>query len=309
MYCFTHGLPTIHTGSWDPNTKEPECGVNACRDLPAKWMSEILARGACARFDHNNLPIRRDWIVMQTDECDLCSQERSRRCRVLYKNKPYAVGVLNHEEDKFADAPLISQFNEPKYFTSIVRAQQYAIRTKRMLLWAVAEDRPLHPDHTSLEEDELNRKREEWLQYHDQKTNGTMGLLPLIKGMPLRITETHNTYKDKGLFKNRRCTLYGWKLHTDDLLQVENLTEPALKLAHLPEMLFLRIPNASWIWSPELGPGIIGITPVITHWFLDKANQEVRVKRRGFMVASDFSGTAHSFAGDTLKAALVDCLK
>ena len=43
------------------------------------------------------------------------------------------------------------------------------------------------------------------------------------------------------------------------------------------------------------------------NWHLDEAF-EVGVRRRGFTVASDFSGTARSYAGDTLKAALADLL-
>ena len=263
--------------------------------MPAKWLAEL-------RRDE-----KRDWLVRQIDECDTCNEERRRRCRVWYAAAANSANALNHEDDKFADAPLINPFNAPKYYASLVRAEQYAIRMKRVLLWVVAEDRPLHPDHTTLPIEELNSKREEWLTYHDQKTNGIMGMLPLVKGMPLRITVTDHRDKEKRLFKNRRCTLFGWKLHPEDHSRLASCSEPIMKLAHLPEMLFLKIPNASWTWSPDLGPGIIGISPQVISWHLDR-QYEVGVERRGFTVASDFSGTAHSFAGDTLNAALIVCL-
>ena len=54
--------------------------------------------------------------------------------------------------------------------------------------------------------------------------------------------------------------------------------------------------------------GVVAITPTTAIWALDKKYKQVRVKRKGFTVASDFSGTAHSFAGATLRAAIVDCL-
>ena len=31
-------------------------------------------------------------------------------------------------------------------------------------------------------------KREEWAMYHNQKTGGSMGYLPEVKNMPMRIT-------------------------------------------------------------------------------------------------------------------------
>ena len=79
------------------------------------------------------------------------------------------------------------------------------------------------------------------------------------------------------------------------------------QLLHLPRLLYIKIPNATWVWNAGLGPGIIGLTPRTVAWHLDNKNQ-VAVQRRGFTVASDFSGTAHSFAGASLKSAFIDCL-
>ena len=66
------------------------------------------------------------------------------------------------------------------------------------------------------------------------------------------------------------------------------------------------MPNATLTVHAELGPGIIAIEPEVEQWALDKA-WKVLVKRRGFCMAPDLSGTAHSFVGATLKAALIDC--
>ena len=65
------------------------------------------------------------------------------------------------------------------------------------------------------------------------------------------------------------------------------------------------MPNATWIVHKEFGPGIIAIEPEIEQWVLDRA-WKVLVKRRGFCMAPDLAGTAHSFVGATLKAALLD---
>ena len=106
--------------------------------------------------------------------------------------------------------------------------------------------------------------------YHDQKTSGIMGLQPLVLDMPLHITSTDPKNKTI-LFKNRRCRLSGWTLHEDDRLRLENCATPELKLEHQPTELFVRVEKATWVWSEELGPGVIGIQPTTVTWHLDKA--------------------------------------
>ena len=133
-----------------------------------------------------------------------------------------------------------------------------------------------------------------------------MGILPCVRNMPYRITQTEAANKSI-VFKHRRCRLFGWKLHETDRLRLEKCTTPEMKLEYLPEELFVKIENATWTWSPELGPGVISLKPKAVMWYLDKLGQ-VGVRRKGFTVASDFSGTAHSFAGDNLPAAFIDCL-
>ena len=106
--------------------------------------------------------------------------------------------------------------------------------------------------------------------YHDQKTSGIMGLQPLVLDMPLHITSTDPKNKTI-LFKNRRCRLSGWTLHEDDRLRLENCATPELKLEHQPKELFVRVEKATWVWSEELGPGVIAIQPTTVTWYLDKA--------------------------------------
>eukprot|EP00973_Karenia_brevis_P041285 5712836-Karenia_brevis.AAC.1 len=58
-----------------------------------------------------------------------------------------------------------------------------------------------------------------WLGYHDQQTAGVKGLLPMVRGLPIRLTDT----VDRGLtlYKHRRCVLIGWTLHPDEASEVE----------------------------------------------------------------------------------------
>ena len=44
----------------------------------------------------------------------------------------------------------------------------------------------------ALDKDAMDAKRKRWLQFHGQKTGGIMGLLPLVRGLPMRLTSTLN---------------------------------------------------------------------------------------------------------------------
>jgi hypothetical protein len=208
---------------------------------------------------------------------------------------------------KFADAPFIHPNNAPRYHASQIRARNYAQRTRKMLLWVIAEDKPLHRDLTSLAPADLHRRKQQWMTLHDQQTSGVMGLQPLAEGMPLRITSTIHDQRDKNLFKNTRVRLVACKLHPADELRLQACHESELILQHMPEKVFVRVPGAKWIKYPKLGAGVVDLKPKLVTWALDK-DFSVCVKRRGFPIASDFGGTVHSFVGSTLPAGLVDCL-
>ena len=90
-------------------------------------------------------------------------------------------------------------FGTPKYYASLVRARRYARRTQQILLWNVAKGTPINNEHTNLTPEELDTKREEWAMYHDQKTGGNMGYLPLLKNMPMRITHTDHKKQERRL--------------------------------------------------------------------------------------------------------------
>ena len=303
-YCFMHGLPTRHTGTWMPTNDDPDnvlCGQAACKALTAQWDSYF----APAQTDIRPSSIRHEfWEERRSQECEMCTEHRRMRCRIMGCSDLSP----NINENRFDDAPYIHQWNAPKYHAAHLRARHYAQRTQRILLWVVAEDKPLHKDHSTCTEAALQAKKIQWLLRHDQETGGIMGLMPLIKGMPLRITTTQYQLKEYGLFKNARCTLEGWQLNDVDEQRLQNYTGSEMKLQYLPQRLFLRRADAKWISDPQLPAGVIAITPTTAIWALDKKYKQVRVKRKGFTVASDFSGTAHSFAGATLRAAIVDCL-
>ena len=253
-YSFLHGLPTRHAGSWLPSEKKVACGKAACLALTEKWTAEILAGK------------QHEWYRRRSDECETCATERRRRCRVL------GCSDLSPDIDSatFAAAPYIHPFNEPKYHASQVRALRFAATTQSHLLWIIAQDRPLHKKADVLYDGDLGRRQQQWASYHDQKTGGIMGLQPLVKELPLRITQTDHKRKDKSLFKNSRWVLHGWKLHPVDEERFKNLSTMQMVLQHLPEHLYIRKEGATWVEDANLGPGVAELNPQRVVWALDK---------------------------------------
>ena len=127
----------------------------------------------------------------RSQECDVCTRHRRMRCRILGSSDLSP----DIKEPGFDDAPYNHQWNAPKYNASQLRARHYAQRTRRILLWVVAEDTPLHKDHTTCTVEALQAKKIQWLLRHDQETGGIVGLRPLVKGMPLRVTTTQARLK------------------------------------------------------------------------------------------------------------------
>ena len=96
-----------------------------------------------------------------------------------------------------------------------------------------------------------------------------MGLLSLVKNMPLRITATDPRNKHI-LFKNRRCTLFGWTLHEEDKERLDRCSTPEMKLIHQPKELFIHIDNATWVRSKDLSSGDIALCSSTVLCHVDK---------------------------------------
>ena len=148
----------------------------------------------------------------------------------------------------------------------------------------------------------MSKKRLRWLGYHDQQTAGIMGLLPAVRGLPMRLTDTIE--RGLKLYKHRRCTLIGWTLHPDEASEVEG-TERNLNFQ--PLCLYLKFEGAAWQVG-DLEPGVYPLEPRSKDWFISEWTK-VKAKRTGFQVVPDFSATAHMLQGASLHAVIADCLE
>ena len=267
VWSFLHGFPTLHAGSWSFQNNEASCGQKTCNNLHLQPTAP------------NQL------------ECVICHQERARRC--IVGKDPKAEHFLNH--------PFVHGLNAAKYIAANLRAKWVANTRKHKLLWIIAQDTPLF----HVEAAELQARHENWLQRHDQSTGGVVGILPLLQNMPIRVTQTLSDLKAFGLFKNTRGILWNWTLHDADQEAVGAAAGQDIVLQRLPRALYVKVEGAKWQQHPDLPVGVARIEPVTQTWTLE-TNGNATVSRRGFPIASDYAGTAHSFMGATLGACTLD---
>ena len=70
VYCFTHGLPTRNVGCWHPWEAKLKCGNPTCAKLFQTWEHQLLEESL-------------SWPARQSQECEMCKDERRRRCRII----------------------------------------------------------------------------------------------------------------------------------------------------------------------------------------------------------------------------------
>ena len=259
-------------------SRQPECGEPRCAKLAADVWPCMRQEGAT-------------WEQRRRLECGRCQDERARRARVMLTEQD-----RRHESPAFLAAPYVHPYNAPKYHAQQRRAMNFAQATHKCLLWVVAWDSPQNQEDKALKGDALQKARERWLQFHDQQTSGIMGLLPLVKDMPIRFTDTVD--REKGMFKNSRGILTGWTLQPLDAQRIRGEDAAEMVLSERPLFLFVRIPGVRWTMSETLGENIYPVKPAWKTWARDRA-QQAKVRRCGFPIVPDFSGTAHSYTGAT----------
>ena len=292
-YYFISGLPTEHSGSWRGNghSGSPTCGVPRCAELAAEW--RIMAmRGA-------------SWQDMVALECRACQLERDRRNRLVAPMDPRV------KEEPFASAPYIHKNNEPKYHALLLRAMEHAKRggrTPQHVLWVTADDVPANPAEVEGTEEQVAHKRHRWLQYHDQRTAGIPGLLPLYIGMKARVTEQLS--KRLRILKHCPCTVVGWELDPVDTTQHQGSEGTIVAAERLltkhPRCIYIKFDGATWQLHKHLDAGVYPLRTAKRTWILNQQSQ-VKVHRRGFTLLPDFASTAHMIQGMTLDAVIADC--
>ena len=143
----------------------------------------------------------------------------------------------------------------------LLRAVEHAKRgaeEPRHILWVSAEDIPDNPKELAKNPAQLQKQKERFLQFHDQKTSGIPGLLPLYFGMKARVTEkisaAGNAAKRKFvILKHTPCTVVGWELHERDRCRVEGRER---LLNYITKCIFLKLEGVSWRIHKDLELGV-----------------------------------------------------
>ena len=283
-YCFVHGLPTKHAGSWLPQSEILQCGHASCEELAKKRWQEGTP-----------------WHSRGATECDLCETERLRRCRVVL---PTNHNANKHKEMPFIHAPYIHPFNAPKYNAQLLRSVKYAKGLNKRLLWVRAFDLPLAEEDKGLNVGDLERRRRQWLQIHDKKTGGIMGLMPLVHDLPMRLTDTKDP--SKHAFKNAKVRLDGWCLTESEAERIANTDDPEIVLFERPTYIRVRIIKARMKAGEK--PETLLLKPQAVIWSRDRQGY-AKVKRIGFPLVPEFGGTVHAYCGSTLEATQSDLLE
>ena len=283
-YFYLHGAPTAAVGSMVPGEDLPRCCNARCVQLQRHEWAALFMEGATGE-------------ELMRLECDVCKVERAARCRVVLQ-----LPDARFREAPFDAAPFVCLHNVPKHAAFLRRAQVFAEERSLVLNWVKAHDSPLHRDDQALGREQLDAKRFRWLSFHDQHTAGILGLMPLVKGLPVRLSDSVD--RRLNLFKHRRGKIEGWTLHPDETSVVAGGQRI---LEHAPLCIFVRFEGDEWQIG-DLDTGVYPLRPTSRSWFVNVATR-VKAKRYGFTLLPDLAGTDHMYQGATLQGAIVDLLE
>ena len=91
-------------------------------------------------------------------------------------------------------------------------------------------------------------------------------MLPLMKGMPVALTDHLSRHPKLKLLKGKVGKVYSWIL--DD--EKSSLQEHDRVLTKLPKAVIVHFPGEDWHIKGMEMPGMYPIKPTRQQWFLDK---------------------------------------
>ena len=108
----------------------------------------------------------------------------------------------------FVQAPFVHPFRAPSYYTQLLRALQLAKKERQKVYWIAAYDKVASKEADS--ETKVTEERKAYfLQLHDGKTGGILGIFPCTKNLPMKFTDSLR--RDLGIFKHAKGILRGWQ--------------------------------------------------------------------------------------------------
>ena len=155
---------------------------------------------------------------------------------------------------------------------------------------------------------DLPARKLEFLCRHDRESGDLYGILPLIKGMPVAITD-HIDRSDKRILRGRVGHVHSWVLEDDEPSAFENGKRILRKL---PKVVFVKFKDkkgkeVDWTLEGLSEPGLYPIVPVKRDWHLDKGclHPQLRITRHQLPLMPAFAMTSHAAQGQTFSNGVI----
>ena len=113
-----------------------------------------------------------------------------------------------HRSEHFLKAPAIFPNNDIKYEVNKCRAQIYAAEKNMAITWSIANDKA--SNKVLAEKPNILEEKKVWLTRHDRDCGNLYGVLPLIEGLPVMLTDHYDRNPEKQLLKGRIGYIKGW---------------------------------------------------------------------------------------------------
>ena len=151
----------------------------------------------------------------------------------------------------------------------------------------------------------------EWLNRHDRESGDLYGLLPLMKGMPVAMTDHIDRCIDTRILKGRVGHAHSWVLDKDATSTFNNGKQIE---SRVPKVIFVKCvaKDAEYLELTLPGksePGVYPIVPMKKEWYLDtgRLHPVLQIKRQQLPLTPAFAMTAHAAQEQTFsKGAVVD---
>ena len=292
-HAFLHGLKTTVPGSWVDG--DISCGNDSCRKLTTAYLA-VSVDAAYAKGQLRKRKMATTFETIKNSECLVCQKERLSKCRVVSK-------AAQFKEARFLATPAIFANNDVKYDHNKKRAQKFANDTNAAVTYVKAVDTPSLDalrEKPGLVADKLT-----WLQRHDRETGDLYGMLPLVHGMPVALTDHIDRNPEKQLLRGKIGHVHSWVVKAEDTSEFSNGVRI---LDKLPKAVFVKFANVAWTLPGLTEPGLCPIWPKKAQWFLDKGRKYpvLKISRQQLPLGPAFAITAHGSQGQTLDAAIVD---
>ena len=208
------------------------------------------------------------------------------------------------------------------------RARRFAAERHAQVLWCFAKDS--FPNATLSADPNMPARKVEFLQKHDRECADLAGMVPLVVGLPITLSE--HVDRDRGMLRGTLCRISGWQLSPEETALPSTLPEAPWKhiaprfcgssppdnepqipraskvmLQEMVQVVWVEVLDAGWA-LPDLPAGTYPIKPTRGSWFVDKQNKtpQLLVHRQQLPLLPAFACTANAAQGGNWQKAIAD---